>query len=121
MRKTYRGKLPDADKRGYVRPEVGGYRFTVGNVRIASQGEMKRRRGVKLSVLFFASFAPWRETFQGPSVIAIKLGMTDQLLVAASFEDDTDAGPIRFLHHWQTIGITVCIGSDLPADITQRR
>lgn len=44
MRKTYRGKLPDADKRGYVRPEIGGHRFTVGNVRTDSQGEMKRRR-----------------------------------------------------------------------------
>ncbi|MEM1224058.1 MAG: hypothetical protein AAGJ40_00070 [Planctomycetota bacterium] len=42
-KRTYRGSLPKPDRRGYVRPEVGDQRFTVGNVRDVSQGEMTRR------------------------------------------------------------------------------
>ena len=43
MGKSYRGKLPKPDRNGDVRPEVGGKRFTVGNVRNVSTGEMERR------------------------------------------------------------------------------
>lgn len=41
--KSYRGKLSKPDRNGDVRPEVGGKRFTVGNVRSVSTGEMERR------------------------------------------------------------------------------
>jgi len=41
--RQYRGKLPAPDKHGNVRPRIGGHRFTVGNIRDTSQGEMKRR------------------------------------------------------------------------------
>ena len=43
VKTTYRGKLPKPDSRGYVRPEVGGIRFTVGHSKTESQGEMERR------------------------------------------------------------------------------
>ncbi|GEM_PF-476939 len=43
MSKSYRGGLPRPDKNGDVRPEVGRKRFTVGNVRSVSNGEMIRR------------------------------------------------------------------------------
>lgn len=43
MAKAYRGKLPKPDKNGDVRPEVGGKRITVGNIRDVSTGEMERR------------------------------------------------------------------------------
>lgn len=35
-------KLPYPDKRGYVRPEIGDKRFTIGHIERDSQGEMKR-------------------------------------------------------------------------------
>lgn len=41
--RQYRGALPEPDKNGNVRPRVGGHRFTVGNVRDTSKGEMQRR------------------------------------------------------------------------------
>lgn len=41
--KVYRGKLPKPDARGYLRPEVGGHKFTLGHVRDISQGEAYRR------------------------------------------------------------------------------
>ncbi len=43
MAKSYRGRLPKPDKNGDVRPEVGGKRITVGNIRDVSTGEMERR------------------------------------------------------------------------------
>ena len=43
MAKSYRCKLPKPDKNGDVRPEVGGKRITVGNIRDVSTGEMERR------------------------------------------------------------------------------
>ena len=42
--RQYQSKLPDPDKNGDVRPRIGGKRFTVGNVRTESIGEMQRRR-----------------------------------------------------------------------------
>ena len=56
--KTYRGKLPKPDKRGYVRPEIGDNRFTVGNVRSDSQGEMERRRDA-VADPFFCYMRQW--------------------------------------------------------------
>ena len=41
--RQYRGQLPRPDKHGNVRPRIGGRRFTVGNIRDASEGEMVRR------------------------------------------------------------------------------
>ena len=41
--RQYRSKLPKPDRNGDVRPRIGGRRFTVGNVRTISQGEMERR------------------------------------------------------------------------------
>jgi len=41
--RQYRSKLPKPDRNGDVRPRIGGRRFTVGNVRTTSQGEMERR------------------------------------------------------------------------------
>jgi len=41
--KAYRGKLAKPDSRGYLRPEVGGHRFTLGHVRDISQGEAQSR------------------------------------------------------------------------------
>lgn len=43
MPKTYRGRLPKPDNRGYVRPEIGDKRFNLGNVRDVSTGQMERR------------------------------------------------------------------------------
>jgi len=43
MAKSYKGKLPRPDARGYYRPEVGGVRFTVGRSCDVSGGEAKRR------------------------------------------------------------------------------
>ncbi len=42
MAKSNRGKLPKPDKNRDVRPEVGGKRITVGNIRNVSTGEMER-------------------------------------------------------------------------------
>ena len=41
--RQYRSKLPKPDRNGDVRPRIGGRRFTVGNVRTTSQGELERR------------------------------------------------------------------------------
>ena len=50
--KAYRGqKLPKPTERGDVRPEIGGKRFTVGNVRVDSEGEMLRRRAQLWDIL----------------------------------------------------------------------
>ena len=43
VKTTYKGKLPKATKRGDVRPRVGGYKFTVGNVRNTTQSQMEFR------------------------------------------------------------------------------
>ncbi|MEZ5943977.1 MAG: hypothetical protein R3C18_21480 [Planctomycetaceae bacterium] len=43
-RRQYQSQLPAADKNGNVRPRIGGKRFTVGNIRTESVGEMERRR-----------------------------------------------------------------------------
>lgn len=43
MANAYRGDLPKPTTRGDVRPEVGGKRFTVGNVHRHPQGLMRRR------------------------------------------------------------------------------
>ncbi len=42
-KRTYKGKLPDATKRGDVRPEVAGERFTVGNTRHDTNTQMQHR------------------------------------------------------------------------------
>lgn len=42
-KRTNRGRLPSPDHRGYVRPEVGGKRFIVGNIKDAGTAEMERR------------------------------------------------------------------------------
>lgn len=41
--RQYRGNLPKPDQFGNVRPRVGGRKFTVGNIRDTSNGEMERR------------------------------------------------------------------------------
>ena len=43
MKKTYRGKLPKPTKRGDVRPEIAGRRFTVGNVTDTTETQMVYR------------------------------------------------------------------------------
>ncbi|WP_442508323.1 hypothetical protein SH528x_007292 [Novipirellula sp. SH528] len=42
-KRTNRGRLPNPDRRGYVRPEVGDKRFSVGNIRDVGTSEMERR------------------------------------------------------------------------------
>lgn len=46
MPRSYRGRPPKPDSRGYYRPEVGGKRFTLGNKRDISEGEVARRLDV---------------------------------------------------------------------------
>lgn len=41
--RQYRSQIPKPDRNGDVRPRIGGRRFTVGNVRTNSLGEMERR------------------------------------------------------------------------------
>jgi hypothetical protein len=43
-----RGRLPIPDSRGYVRPEVGGQRFIVGNFKEVGTSEMERRLSISL-------------------------------------------------------------------------
>jgi hypothetical protein len=42
-KRTNRGRLPNPDRRGYARPEVGGKRFIVGNIKDVGTAEMERR------------------------------------------------------------------------------
>ncbi len=42
-KRTNRGRLPNPDHRSYVRPEVGGKRFIVGNIKDDGTAEMERR------------------------------------------------------------------------------
>ncbi len=42
-KRTNRGRLPKPNKKGYVRPEVGGKRFCVGNIKDVGTAEMERR------------------------------------------------------------------------------
>lgn len=46
MPAIYRGNLPQADAKGYWRPEVGGKRFNIGHQSNVSEGEALRRLDV---------------------------------------------------------------------------
>ena len=93
MRKTYRGKLPDPDKRGYVRPEIGGHRFTVGNKQTDSQGEMKRRRDAVCDLFEFqcqhSGQGRWVEPFLG---FAKKLASGQRLKLSVADYARTNVG-----------------------------
>ncbi len=93
MRKTYRGKLPDPDNRNYVRPEIGGKRFTVGHIERDSQGEMKRRRDA-IADLFELQCQQtgegrWVEPFHG---FAKKLASGQRLKLSVSDYARTNVG-----------------------------
>ncbi|WP_417737786.1 hypothetical protein [Rosistilla oblonga] len=91
--KTYRGKLPKPDKRGYVRPEIGDKRFTVGNVRNDSQGEMERRRDAVAGLFELqckqTGKGLWAEPFHG---FAKKLASGQRLKLSVSDYARTNAG-----------------------------
>jgi hypothetical protein len=93
MPKTYRGKLPKPDNRGYVRPEIGDKRFTVGNVRSESQGEMERRRDAVCDLFDLqcqqSGESRWMEPFHG---FAKKLASGQRLKLGVSDYARTNAG-----------------------------
>lgn len=113
--KTYRGKLPKPDKRGYVRPEIGDKRFTVGNVRSDSQGEMERRRDAVADLFDLqcqqSGEGRWVEPYRG---FAKKLERGQRLKLSVSEYARTNAGQAS--EEAQALAMFQEMGMDIVSD-----